>query len=330
MSQTDILITGANGFVGRRLVKRLSVENRRLRLVVRSSNNCPEYWKTRNLLHIAAQDDLANIERNQKLIKGVSTIVHLAGLAHRPNASEEDFLKSNTELTACLARAAERSDVHAFINLSSIAATIGNPPPERLDQHLSDKVIEPASAYGRSKSAAEKYVRALAAGGMFAVSLRPPLVIGAEAKGNWRKLQLLAASGLPLPFAAVHNRRSFCSIETLTEAIAQLCLNRWKSEKSGEYFVADDEIISIETVLVSLRAGMRIPKRLFAIPQPILKAAERLPILGSRVGMLTQNLTIDATDFYTGFNFMPNQPLRGAIRRSGAEFLAKRKMTHPP
>src|SRR5690606_9962280 len=105
-------------------------------------------------------------------------------------------------------------------------------------------------------------VRRFAQAGKVGVILRPPLVYGHDAPGNWGKLQRLAASRLPLPFGAVANRRSLCSVGNLCHAIVVATEAALKGTGSGTYEIADRDMVSLTEILTWLRAGMGKPSGL--------------------------------------------------------------------
>jgi UDP-glucose 4-epimerase len=154
-----------------------------------------------------------------------------------------------TRATEGLAAQAEAAGVSRFVYVSSIKAvcarTFGAPVRE-------DDEAFPEDAYGRAKSGAEAAVmrRPL----LHPVVLRPPLVIAPNAKANFASLMRLVASGMPLPFRAIDNRRSLLSRTSLVEAISALCLE--KEGPAGVFHIADRPAVSTSTMVAALSAGM--------------------------------------------------------------------------
>src|SRR4029077_19974465 len=80
----------------------------------------------------------------------------------------------------------------------------------------------PREAYGRAKLATEQALMTAAQEtGLELVSLRSPLVYGPGVKANFRALIRLPASGLPLPFGGIHNRRSMIFLDNLVDVAAR-------------------------------------------------------------------------------------------------------------
>jgi UDP-glucose 4-epimerase len=310
------VITGATGFVGRHLVAHLAAAGRPMVLAVRSAAACPPPWRADPRIRIAETGPLETASGLETLLAGADMVVHLAGLAHVNGAAatEAAFMAANAGATQALALAAARAGTPAFIHLGSLAAITENASPALVDD---DTDGEPQTAYGRSKRAAEAHVRELAGRGVFAVSLRPPLIVGAEAKGNWRALQRLAATGLPLPFARVGNARSMVGIATLTQAIAHLCARDWPGEASGDYCIADREALSLPEIVTALRRGMGLPPRLFPLPPALLSGTARLLGRERQAAGLLGTLRVDASRFRRTFGFTEPQGLTEAIEESG-------------
>jgi UDP-glucose 4-epimerase len=322
LGKAPILVTGGTGFIGRHVVRKLLAEGHSLRLPYRRS--APTEWHDDPRIELIEIEDFP-VADLAPLVGGTGAIVHLAGLAHvgdmhRADLSR-DFQRLNDELTGRLASAARDAGTAAFIHISSLAAITSNANAEIVSD-LTD--TGPVSSYGRSKRAAEARVRQLAAAGRFAISLRPPLVVGAGASGNWRSLQKLAALGLPLPFASVRNRRSFISIQSLTQAIALLCSRSWPPSYSGDYCIADPDLLSLPQIVVELRSGMGRKPSLFPCPPTLLDALGAVTGRGRQIAGLTGSLRVDSSRFATTFNFVPELSIREAIRVSGKEFIVQR------
>ena len=211
----EILITGATGFVGRHVVAALLGGGRDLRLLVRDPAKVPGAWRGR--LDAVAGGDLSEAPLETAL-QGIETVVHVAGLPGGRFA-EAAFMRANAEATARLCAAARSAGARRFVFISSIMAVADNTAPEIVTDETPPA---PHTAYGRSKLAAEAPVAELGRD-MLAVSLRPPLVIGADSTGNWRRLMRLAATGLPLPLGAVRAKRSYIAADSLAAAVALVC-----------------------------------------------------------------------------------------------------------
>lgn len=326
MNRDRILVTGASGFIGRATVAVLLQRGLPVSLAVRENVHFP--WSVDNdQLRVFVTGDLAADDYTSRLdpaFANVRSVVHLAGLAHIAKADRANadlrFLHSNTTATKNLVDMALIHEVSSFIHLSSLAAITNNTSTHTIDDATA---ILPSTGYGRSKLMAETEVRRLADAGIFAISLRPPLVVGAGARGNWAALQKLARTGLPLPFGSLHSRRSFVSVQTLTEAIFALCDKVHVSSLSGNYCIADPERLSVPEVITALRDGMRMPPRLFSCPVSLFSTIGAMTGRQRQLAGLIGPLEVNSSRFFTNFGFRPSTPLTETIRRSGAEFIGQ-------
>jgi nucleoside-diphosphate-sugar epimerase len=186
---TRILVTGASGFVGRALVTELAG----LGYSVRAAMRQPADVFPRNV-EVVAVSDLTRPFEWRALLKGIETVVHLAGIAHAgPEIAEDLYDRVNRLATAELAKAAQVSGVRHLVFISSIRAQSG---PSSADILRETDAPQPTDAYGRSKLAAEEAVRA--AGVPFTI-LRPVLIYGQPRSPDPPRAKTLAAAAWSLP-----------------------------------------------------------------------------------------------------------------------------------
>ena len=162
----------------------------------------------------------------------------------------------------------------------------------------------PRDPYGRNKLATERAVSAAAqASGIEVVILRPPLVYGPGAKANLRALMRLAATGLPLPFAGIDNRRSLIFIDNLVDLVGRACLH---PGAAGRVLLARDAAdLSTPELIRLLAAGLGRPARLFGVPGPALAMLRRLPKLGPLFSRLSLSLQVDDAETRAALDWTP-------------------------
>ncbi|MGH7060447.1 MAG: NAD-dependent epimerase/dehydratase family protein, partial [Stellaceae bacterium] len=206
-----ILVTGAGGFIGRALCPAL----------VRHGHVV--YGLTRRPaqpiagVELSAIGDIAPRTDWSGHLGGIDVVVHLANRAHRRAGHGEPH--DEAEAAAALARAAARCGVQRLVHMSSIRA-MGDATPPGSPFRAGDRP-RPRDPYGRAKLAIEPALAAAAnAAGLELVMLRPPLVYGPGVKGNLHALIRLVASGVPLPFARIDNRRSLIALDNLVALTA--------------------------------------------------------------------------------------------------------------
>lgn len=307
-----VLLTGSTGFVGRQVAGRLSDAGYSVRHAVRRDGLGGD---TAMVGSIGAGTEW------RAAFDGCSTVIHLAGRTPGGDVSAEDFIEINDRATARLARQAREAGVETVILMSSIFAVTENAHNGVVDDRSAPCAALP---YGLSKLAAEAHVTAFAGDDRCGISLRPPLVYGAEAVGNWRLLQRLAATSLPLPFGAARNRRTMIAVDNLADAVIA-ALRGAAPEKSGAYAVADTESVGLADILALLREGMGKQARLVPLPSALIATPLKLAGRGAMAQSLLGNLEIDASRFRQVFDWSPPETAPEAIRRSGREFAAIRR-----
>jgi nucleoside-diphosphate-sugar epimerase len=207
---TRVLVTGASGFIGRAAVASLAADGSTVRAAVRQ----PPPTRFPDGVELAQHSDLTEPVDWQPLLSGIDQVVHLAGIAHiGSGADAAAYDRVNRQATSQLATAAARAGVKRFVFVSSIRAQSGPAADHALTEQDTPAPTEP---YGRSKLAAEEAVRT--AGAPFTI-LRPVLLYGPGAKGNFAVLARAAATPLPLPVKDFINRRSMLSIDNFVSAL---------------------------------------------------------------------------------------------------------------
>jgi UDP-glucose 4-epimerase len=256
-----VLVTGATGFVGRALLPAFIPFGHQARVAVRGT---PPAAFPPNV-EVYQIGDLAGEINWAPIIEGCQAVVHLAGIAHTgPGVSEEAYDRVNHRATVALARAAKAAGVKRFIFMSSIRAQSGP---------VADHVLTegdapcPTDAYGRSKLAAENALREM---DLQYTILRPVLVYGPNAKGNFAELVRYAALPGPLPFAGLTKQRSLVSLSGLVQAVIFALASA--NAINQTFIVADPAPISIAAMTAALRQGLGREPGLFSLPRPLLRA----------------------------------------------------------
>lgn len=303
-----VLVTGASGFVGQSLVKSLKLRGAWVVGVGRqlTANNADTFFSV---------PDFTDQLYWQKPLTGCDVVIHLAArvhiLAEYPKNSLAEFRKINVEGTQCLAESAAQAGVKRFIYVSSIGVngTRTSLPFTELDNP------NPQSAYALSKWEAEQALHQVAKRtGLEIVIVRPPLVYGVNAPGNFAQMLKVLATGIPLPFLSVKNKRSFIYVDNLVDVLI-LCSTH--PDAAGKtYLVSDDEDVSTPELLRMLGRAMGEPVRLFTCPLVLLKLVGRLTGKLDQVEKVTDSLQVDSSKIRRELGWMPPISLEDGLMRS--------------
>jgi UDP-glucose 4-epimerase len=278
-----VLVTGASGFVGQHLTPTLADEGWIVRRAVRRSSQSDDEVLIQS---IGPRNDW------QAALAGVHAVVHLAARVHRRDEKDaaQLYRDINTEGTLHLARCAAQAGVRQFIFLSTVLVHGRSNDGRRLFRET-DR-LTPRGLYGLSKAAAEAGLKALVQHNDMRVTvIRPPLVYGAGAKGNFALLARAVRAGIPLPFATIDNRRAFLSVQNLNSFISHcLCHPGGQFEV---FLVADQEQVSTPEFIARLAKAADVRSRLFPMPVPLLSALLKISGRAEANDSLVGSLKLD-------------------------------------
>lgn len=260
-----VLITGASGFVGRALTLTLSDAGYSVRAAARDLSAVP----STPAVETVALPDLSQPVDWRPLLANMDAIVHLAGIAHvSKQIPEERYDAVNRLATKSLALAASMApNIKRLIFISSIRAQTG-PSSDRV--LTEDGIATPTDAYGRSKLAAEAFVRGY---GVPATILRPVVIYGPEARANVAQLMKIAALPFPLPFGAFGNKRSMLALANMVSAI-QFVLEH-EATAGQTYVVADQTPVSLADMISIMRQACGRSSGLVPVPPGLIGRALR-------------------------------------------------------
>jgi nucleoside-diphosphate-sugar epimerase len=284
-----VAVTGAGGFIGRALCARFEAHGQPVRPIVRAPSRRHEGEVVLDLERAPA-DALVHV------LEGAFAVVHLAARAHRMDESGADAEAAhriaNVDVTERLALAGVTAGVRRFIFASTVKVN-GEATPSGRAFRMGD-APSPQDAYARSKLAAERTLAQVSSGtSMLATSLRIPLVYGAGARGNFRRLVEAVAARRFLPFGAIENRRSVLGIENLLDAIEAILAA--DAALIGAHFVADAQSVSTPTLVRAIAHALGVEARLLSIPVSALKLGAALTGHAAAIARLTGSLEIDAS-----------------------------------
>lgn len=285
---TKILITGASGFVGQAVCRQAVQQGFVVSGAVR---------KPREQLAGAEQIVIGGITRTtdwMHALREVDVVVHLAARVHVMHDSEVEplvaFRAINVDGTLNLARQAAMAGVKRFVFISSIGV---NGSQTKIGRPFSEADgPSPHNAYSLSKWEAEQgLIRLADETGLAVVIIRPPLIYGYNAPGNFGTLLRVLKRGWPLPLGVVHNQRSLVALGNVVDFII-LCSTHTQA-RNQTFLVSDGHDLSTTELVRTLAQASGMPARLLPVPVWALRAAGALLGKDDAVQRLCSNLQID-------------------------------------
>ncbi len=285
-----VLVTGATGFIGSNFIQNYS----NTKVVVRGDNK----RFTPDSFHIDSFDSRTDWTN---AFDGVDGIVHLGGLAHAKTFSESDYQRVNVEGTLNLATQAAKAGVSRFIFVSSIGV---NGPHTFNSPFNPCDPSKPVNDYSRSKYQAEQGLKAIAKKtSLELVIIRPTLVYGKNAPGNFGALVKLIDRLPVLPFGLANNKRSFISVQNLVDILIA-CVNN--PNASGHTFLASDlETVSIKAFTNEIGRGLG--KRVVQVPIPVslMRFVGRITGKSVVIEQLYGDLEVDSSNLIEVLGWVP-------------------------
>lgn len=313
-----MLVTGGSGFVGKALLERLAGN---------------PVWVARALVRklpeqrLQAVDyrlftELSAIDAMSGHFEQVDTVIHLASRVHVMHETADDplaeFRRVNVEGTLALARVALAAGVRRFVFVSSIK--VNGETTDGRKPFTADEAPAPLDPYGISKREAEDGLRQLAAQtGLEVVIVRPVLVYGPGVKANFRSMMNWLSKGVPLPFGAIHNKRSLVALDNLVDLLVT-CIDH-PAAANQTFLASDGEDLSTTQLLQRLGRALRRPARLLPVPDALIKGAARLAGKRGLSQRLCGSLQVDITKNRELLGWAPPLDVDQALRATADNFL---------
>ena len=320
MFRPKILITGASGFIGKRLMERLFKEGT---FSIRACSRKKYLGWSGGVEAVTVPAINVGTEWEASL-EGCEAVVHLAAKMHEMRNQDADtlleFRRINVEGTLNLAKQAADCGVRRFVFLSSVKVHGESTMPDQPFTMLGPP--NPEDAYALSKWEAEQGLRALEMeSGMEVTILRPSLVYGPEVSGNFGSLLRWLKFGIPLPFGSINNRRSLVALDNLVDLIIT-CIDH-PNGANKTFLVSDGEDLSTTQLLRRTAMAMGVTERLLPIPPPLLDLTFRMlgkPELSLR---LLESLQVDLSFTKETLSWIPPLSVEEGLLRAVEPLIRK-------
>ncbi|RQR67955.1 SDR family oxidoreductase [Burkholderia sp. Bp9015] len=316
---SHLVVTGANGFVGRVVCRRALEAGHAVTALVRRPGGCID--GVHEWVHDTA--DFDGLEAKWPTDLTVDCVIHLAARVHvmRDESPDPDaaFDATNVAGTLRLAEAARRHGVRRIVFASSIKAVGEGDGGVPLSEAVKP---DPQDSYGRSKLRAEQQLAQFGeSAGLDVVVVRPPLVYGPGVRANFLKMMEAVARGMPLPFGAVAARRSLVYVDNLADALLRCAID---PRAAGECFhVADDDAPSVTALMRLVGDALGRPARLVPVPPVMLRALGALTGRRAAIGRLTGSLELDTGRIRRVLDWHPPYTTRQGLEATAAWYRSR-------
>jgi nucleoside-diphosphate-sugar epimerase len=291
----QVLVTGATGFVGYHTVRRLLAGGHEVRVLARSLEKAERLFRAERDLEIAV-GDMTDAQAVARALAGRDAVVHAAATVSFERSAARALTEANVAGTRHVIGFALERGIGAILYVSSLTAIFD---PRRGEPSPDSPVLERGNAYARSKAAAERVVRELAAAGAPVATVYPYGVIGPDDPG-WSE-SIAAFRGFVATTLATTGGVSFVDVRDLATFAVRL-LERQRAGRflvGGHFYTWDELVAELETLLGR-------PIRRFAAPAPLLRALGSALDGVRRVRPLASLISREGMEYATRTRPLPN------------------------
>ena len=306
----NVLLTGANGFLGSRLAVTLNNKSYvSLTAAVRRSVQL----SAMNVVEVQSLD--ANTDWSDAVTEQ-QVVIHTAARAHLMKDEAADplveYRRVNVDGTLNLARQAVDAGVARFIFISSIK--VNGEQTTCCGVHKAEDLPAPEDSYGISKYEAEQGLLQISADtGLEVVIIRPPLVYGTGVKGNFYSMMRVVQKGFPLPLGAINNKRPLVALDNLVDLIIT-CIDH-PAAANQVFLAGDGEDLSTTELLRGVAKAAGVPSRLIPVPASVLMFMASLFGKKEMAQRLLGSLQVDSSKARDVLGWTPLLSVEEGLRR---------------
>lgn len=289
-----VFITGATGFIGKRLVRRLIQEQFEIVCTGRSLHRLACFPKSVEMIYLEIEDKKCVMEILQKQQPDV--VFHCA--AETKSKSFDRLRKINREGTKNILDACLHAGISKVIYLSSTSVLAGN-----IAVLLTDNLPYAATnRYGQSKLEAEKIAKEYRRKGLNIAILRPVMVYGEEDSSAIALLLDLIRWGLFPIIGNGENRFPLVYVENVVDVMILSIMK--EAAYKGTYIIADEESVTLNELYgyIAQLWGVRQP---FHLPSFFVPLFEHLPFVGERFRIFLKDRICSIQQLYENLEYIP-------------------------
>ena len=306
----NILVTGATGFIGKRLSQRLIKEGYTIVCAGRSLPRLDSFREKADIVYM----DIENPSSVKKIIKKYRPEVVFHCAAKVDNSSLKELIRSNVYGTENVLRASLDEGVEKVVYLSSIAVISGNPQIPLTE----DLPYAATNKYGTSKVEAEKIALDYRKKGLKISIIRPCMVYGQEEPHllallvkliKWRLLPIIGKG---------ENKLHLVDVDNVVD-VMMLALSRDQAY-DGTYIVADKEILSVAEFfnIIACSQGAKPP---YHIHEKFIPVLEKVPFIGKRLLFFKKDRIYSIDSIKERLNYTPRVPVYEGLKKAVKSYL---------
>lgn len=323
MAIGNVLVTGASGFIGRKLVEQLLKSGYRVVVLTRH-----ESYKYSSIVNVKVGDLATGLGINEKLFEGVQVIFNCAGELRDTNLMNQVHINGTRNLLRAISGVSNKMDKpFHWIQLSSVGA-YGPALQANHSRRITEASEEnPVGEYETTKTESDHLVMQASKKGLITHTiLRPSNVLGSDMSNqSLRGLISMVKRGL---FFYIGKPGAVATYVHVDDVVAALMKCAFEPKARGQTYnisndcLLEDLIKCIASVLGVRPPRIRIPESLIRAAVGIFEGRVNIPLTTSRIDALVNKTRYPADKIVSelGFKFSMPMPLaiEDLVKKAGA------------